>query len=131
MIIIDYIKYQKKKIIYKLSDLYGIISFESNFTNNLNQGAIIVNKKELVSELAKETGTTMKESEKVLNAFIKIVEEELENGGNVRLVGFGSFTVKERAQRKGVDPRTKKPIDIPARKVPKFVPGKELKEKVM
>jgi len=131
LIIIDYIKYQKKKIIYKLSDLYGIISFESNFTNNLNQGAIIVNKKELVSELAKETGTTMKESEKVLNAFIKIVEEELENGGNVRLVGFGSFTVKERAQRKGVDPRTKKPIDIPARKVPKFVPGKELKEKVM
>lgn len=90
-----------------------------------------MNKKELVSELAKETGTTMKVSEKVLNAFIKIVEGELENGGNVRLVGFGSFMVKERAQRKGVDPRTKKPIDIPSRKVPKFVPGKELKEKVM
>ena len=67
----------------------------------------------------------------MLNAFINVVEDELGDGGNVRLVGFGSFVVKERAARKGVDPRTKKPIDIPAKKVPKFVPGKQLKEKVL
>ncbi len=90
-----------------------------------------MNKKELVSKLASETDMTLKDSEKMLNAFINVVEDELGDGGNVRLVGFGSFVVKERAARKGVDPRTKKPIDIPAKKVPKFVPGKQLKEKVL
>jgi len=90
-----------------------------------------MNKKELVSKLASETDMTLKDSEKMLNAFINVVEDELGDGGNVRLVGFGSFVVKERAARKGVDPRTKKPIDIPAKKVPKFIAGKQLKEKVL
>ena len=90
-----------------------------------------MNKKELVSKLASETEMTLKDSEKMLNSFIQIVEDELSEGGNVRLVGFGSFVVKERAARKGVDPRTKKPIDIPAKKVPKFIAGKQLKESTL
>jgi len=89
-----------------------------------------MNKKTLVAEVAKKAGTTKKEAQKVVDAFIETVSEALAKGEKVRLVGFGSFVVKERAARKGVNPRTKKPINIPAKKVPKFVPGKELRDKV-
>ncbi|HEW91837.1 MAG TPA: HU family DNA-binding protein [Thermotogaceae bacterium] len=89
-----------------------------------------MNKKTLVAEVAKKAGTTKKEAQKVVDAFIQTVSEALAKGEKVRLVGFGSFVVKERAARKGVNPRTKKAINIPAKKVPKFVPGKELREKV-
>ncbi|MDI3472253.1 MAG: DNA-binding protein HU-beta [Thermotogaceae bacterium] len=89
-----------------------------------------MNKKTLVAEVAKKAGTTKKEAQKVVDAFIEVVSGALAKGEKVRLVGFGSFVVKERAARKGVNPRTKKAINIPAKKIPKFVPGKELKEKV-
>ncbi len=93
-------------------------------------GGITVNKKEMVDKLAAEASVSKKEAGKLLDSFIKVVEDELATGGSVRLVGFGSFVVKQNAARKGVDPRTKAPINIPAKKVPKFVPGKELKERV-
>jgi len=67
----------------------------------------------------------------LINAFIKTVSDELATGGDVRLVGFGSFVVKDRKARKGVNPQTKEPIDIQAKRVPKFVAGKGLKEKVV
>jgi DNA-binding protein HU-beta len=89
-----------------------------------------MNKKTLVAEVAKKAGTTKKEAQKVVDAFIETISDALAKGEKVRLVGFGSFVVKERAARKGVNPRTKKAINIPAKKVPKFVPGKELREKV-
>ncbi|HPE68797.1 MAG TPA: HU family DNA-binding protein [Thermotogota bacterium] len=89
-----------------------------------------MNKKELIEAIAKETGETQKLSERFLSAAIQVISHELSNGGDVRLVGFGTFKVAERKARKGVNPKTMKPIDIPATKVPKFVPGKELKEKV-
>jgi len=89
-----------------------------------------VNKKELVEKLAKEGNITQKVASKFVNAFINSVGNELASGGSVRLVGFGSFTVRMNAARKGVDPRTKAPIQIPAKRVPKFVPGKDLKERV-
>lgn len=90
-----------------------------------------MNKKELVHALALKEGITIKEATNFINAFVKTVSDELASGSDVRLVGFGSFVVKNRAARKGVDPRTKKPIDIPASKVPKFVAGKGLKEAVL
>ncbi|HPE68517.1 MAG TPA: HU family DNA-binding protein [Thermotogota bacterium] len=89
-----------------------------------------MNKKELVDKLSEQVEITKKDSARFLEAFIHIVESELESGGNVRLVGFGTFQVKETAARNGVDPRTKKRIKIPAKKVPKFVPGKGFKEMV-
>lgn len=89
-----------------------------------------MNKKTLVAEVSRKAGVTKKEAQKVVDAFIETVGEALSKGEKVRLVGFGSFLVKERAARKGVNPRTKKAINIPAKKVPKFVPGKDLREKV-
>lgn len=80
----------------------------------------------MVDKLALETGVTKKEAAQFLDAFVDVVSNELSNGGNVRLVGFGTFMVKNTVERNGVDPRTKKPIKIPARKVPKFTAGKDL-----
>ena len=89
-----------------------------------------MNKKELIAEIAERTGVTKKDAGKTLDTVIEIVEKTLSKGEVVRLLGFGTFMVASRKARKGVNPRTKKPITIPGGKVPKFVPGKELKEKV-
>jgi DNA-binding protein HU-beta len=90
----------------------------------------IMNKKELVNELADKTDITKKEATELLDTIIDTIEEKLSKGDLVRLVGFGTFKVAKRKARKGVNPRTKKSITIPGGKVPKFVPGKELKKKV-
>jgi len=58
------------------------------------------------------------------------VTKELEDGGEVRLVGFGTFKTVEKAARKGINPQTKKEIEIAAKKLPKFTPGKKLRERV-
>ena len=91
---------------------------------------MLVNKKQLIDALNKEWPMTKAKCEKFLNTLVTTIEEELADGNDVRLVGFGSFTVKEQAARTGVNPRTKKPMKIPAKKVPKFRPGKALKERV-
>lgn len=87
-------------------------------------------KADLVSAIAKEAGLTKANAEKALNAFIKVVMDALKKGDKVTLVGFGTFYVAERAERKGRNPRTKEEIIIPGCKVPKFKAGKELKEAV-
>jgi DNA-binding protein HU-beta len=65
-------------------------------------------------------------AEKLLDAFMKAVEEAVSKGDKVVLVGFGSFQVVKRAAREGRNPRTGKPLKIPAKKVVKFKPGKKL-----
>jgi DNA-binding protein HU-beta len=87
-------------------------------------------KADLVSYIAKEAGITKANAEKALDAFVKAVMEALGRGEKVTLVGFGTFYVAERAERRGRNPQTKEEIIIPACKVPKFKPGKLLKEKV-
>ncbi len=87
-------------------------------------------KAELVTYIAKEAGLTKANAEKALDAFMKAVMEALSKGEKVTLVGFGTFYVAERAERRGRNPQTKEEIIIPACKVPKFKPGKLLKEKV-
>lgn len=89
-----------------------------------------MNKAELVQTMAKDTGLTQNDTEKALNAFIKIVGGELGKGGKVQLVGFGTFEVAERAARIGKNPRTGEEISIPACKAPKFKAGKALKDEV-
>jgi len=83
-------------------------------------------KKELVSEIAKRAGLRKADARKALDAMMEAVEAELKEGREVRLVGFGTWKVVERAERKGVNPRTREKITIPARKVVKFIPGKKL-----
>lgn len=87
-----------------------------------------MNKSELIDALAEKSGLTKTDAGKVLDAFTAVVKETLQQGGDITLVGFGSFTVAERAERKGLNPRTKEAITIPAAKIPKFKPGKALKD---
>ncbi|NSW92848.1 MAG: HU family DNA-binding protein [Firmicutes bacterium] len=89
-----------------------------------------MNKTELINSIALKTGLSKKNSEAALNAFIETVEESLQQGEKVVLVGFGTFEVRERAERKGRNPQTKEEILIPASKAPVFKAGKGLKEKV-
>ena len=86
-----------------------------------------MNKNELIASIAAATGLTKTDSTKALDAFINSVAKALKEGKEVRLVGFGTFGVSERASR---NPRTGETIKIPARKVAKFKPGKALQDSV-
>lgn len=85
-------------------------------------------KAELINAVAQKTGLSKKDSEKAVVAVIDSISETLATGEKVALVGFGTFEVKERAAREGINPRTKEKIEIPASKLPSFKAGKGLKE---
>ncbi len=89
-----------------------------------------MNKSELISAIVDKAGLAKKDADKALNAFIEIVTEELKAGGKVQLVGFGTFEVKERAARTGINPQTKEQIQIPASKAPVFKAGNTFKNEV-
>ncbi len=89
-----------------------------------------MNKADLVDKITKDSGMTKVEVTKVINSFIDAVKDALKNGDKVTLVGFGTFKIVERKERKGRNPKTGKTITIKAKKVPRFVPGKALKETV-
>ena len=86
-------------------------------------------KQDLVNKVA-ETGITKKQAAAAIDAMIDAVKGALGEGDRVNLVGFGSFSVRERAAREGRNPRTGKKLKIAAKKVPVFKPGKELKDSV-
>ena len=86
-------------------------------------------KADLVAKVA-ETGMTKKQAALVIDVMIDAIKDALAKGDKVSLVGFGSFSVKERAAREGRNPRTGKPLRIKARKVPAFTVGKSLKDAV-
>ncbi len=87
-------------------------------------------KADLVSAMASKAGISKVAAEKALDAFIQGVTNALRNGDRVSLVGFGSFEVAKRAARRGRNPQTGALIEIKASKVPKFRPGKALKDAV-
>ena len=89
-----------------------------------------MNKAELVEEVANQTGLTKRVSREAVNAVISAITDSLARQEKVTLVGFGTFQLMERKARKGVNPQTRETIQVPAKKVPKFVPGKGLREKV-
>jgi DNA-binding protein HU-beta len=89
-----------------------------------------MNKSDLVSSIADKGDLSKKDAEKALNAFMETVEESLVKGEKVQLVGFGSFEVRERAERKGRNPQTREEITVPASKAPVFKVGKALKDSV-
>jgi len=89
-----------------------------------------VNKTDLIEEIAKSADITKASATRALDAMLNAVTTTLANDGSVTLVGFGTFTVGERAARIGRDPRTKEAINIKAAKVPKFKAGKALKDAV-
>ena len=89
-----------------------------------------MNKTELINAIAAESGLSKKDSEKALAATTKAITGALKKGEKVQLVGFGIFSVKDRAARIGRNPKTKEPINIPATSTPVFKAGKQLKDEV-
>ena len=89
-----------------------------------------MNKNELITKIAAETGLSKKDSEKALSATLNAITDALKAGDKVQLVGFGVFDVKERAARMGRNPKTKEAIEIPASKAPQFKAGKALKDAI-
>ena len=89
-----------------------------------------MNKTELISAVAEKAGLSKKDAEKAIAAFTACVGDALASGEKVQVVGFGTFEVRQRAARKGLNPLTKQEIDIPASKAPAFKAGKAFKEKV-
>jgi len=89
-----------------------------------------MNKAELIAAVAGKTGLSKKDSEKAVNATFQTIEETIETGEKVQLVGFGVFDVKTREARIGRNPKTKEEIKIPASRVPVFKAGKALKDSV-
>jgi DNA-binding protein HU-beta len=89
-----------------------------------------VNKTELIEHIAKATDSSKASAGRSLEAMIDAVRKTLKKGGTVSLVGFGTFAVGKRAARTGRNPRTGDTIKIKAAKVPKFRPGKGLKDAI-
>lgn len=89
-----------------------------------------MNKAELVGEVAGKVDLTKKEAGDVVDAITSAITDTLAMNERVTLVGFGTFQVMGRKARKGVNPQTRETIQIPAKKVPKFRPGKSLREAV-
>lgn len=89
-----------------------------------------MNKADLVAMVAEKTDMSKKDSEKAVSAVFGAIEEALAKNDKVQLVGFGTFEVKNRAERTGRNPQTKESIIIPASKVPSFKAGKALKDAV-
>jgi len=89
-----------------------------------------IGKQDLVSRIAQKSGIPNKQAEKVVNSFIDTITESMARGDEVRLTGFGTFKVTERAARKGRHPRTGQEMEIPASRRPTFTPGSKLVEAV-
>ncbi len=89
-----------------------------------------VNKSELIDAIAASADIPKAQAGRALDAVIDTVTNALTENEQVVLVGFGTFSVKERAARSGRNPQTGQPIDIPAAKIPSFKPGKALKDAV-
>lgn len=89
-----------------------------------------VNKNELISKVADDTGLSKSDSSKAVDSIFDSITGELKSGGDIRLVGFGTFLVTKRKATTGRNPQTGAAIDIPAANVPKFRAGKALKEAV-
>jgi len=87
-----------------------------------------VNKSELIDAIAASADLPKTVAGRALDAVVEAITNALKDGDSVSLVGFGTFSVKERAARTGRNPQTKEPIQIAAAKVPGFKPGKTLKD---
>lgn len=87
-----------------------------------------MNKAQLVELVAEKTKTTKSQSEQILDATLKIIQDALKKGDDVKLVGFGTFSRNTRKPRQGRNPKTGETVKIPSAYVPRFKPGKDLKD---
>lgn len=89
-----------------------------------------MNKNELIAEVASGTGLSKSQASEAVEATLDCITKALKSGDEVRLIGFGTFSVSKRAASEGRDPRTGNPMKIPASKNARFKSGKALKEAV-
>lgn len=89
-----------------------------------------MNKSEFIEAVAESTGVPKTQTGKVIDAALKTISDALVGGEKVILTGFGTFEVRTRVARTGVNPKTREPLKIPETKVPSFKAGKVLKEAV-
>lgn len=89
-----------------------------------------VNKQELAKQVASKAKITVKDAKSTIDALTEVITDALSKGEKVQLIGFGSFEVRDRAERKGHNPQTGEEITIPATQVPAFRPGRALKDAV-
>mgnify|MGYP001118931704 CR=1 FL=1 len=89
-----------------------------------------MNKNDLIAAVSEKTGLSKNDTTKTVDGVLETIENQLKQGGDVRLVGFGTFSVSNRAASEGRNPRTGEKIQIPASKQPKFKAGKGLKDSV-
>jgi DNA-binding protein HU-beta len=87
-------------------------------------------KADIINSVAAKAGLTKKDAEIVLGAVLDTIKDGLANGEKVQIVGFGTFEVRTRAAREGVNPQTHERIKIPETKVPAFKAGSTLKEAI-
>lgn len=89
-----------------------------------------MNKTDLIEEIADKANASKSEAQRFFEAFEEVVTSELKKGEEIQITGFGKFYVQERAAREGINPQTKKKMNIPASKVPKFTAGNSLKDSI-
>ncbi|GAB5466773.1 MAG: HU family DNA-binding protein [Candidatus Kapaibacteriales bacterium] len=89
-----------------------------------------MNKAQLVEAVAQNCDLSKAKAEQAIKSTFETISNELNDGGSVQLIGFGTFSVGERSARTGINPKTKETIQIAAKKVAKFKPGKQLSESV-
>jgi len=111
----------------KLIDLrcYVLLNYDHFLTHYQER---FMNKTELIEAIATRSNTTKAQAGTMLNGMLDVLQQTLATGNSVQLVGFGTFSVTERASREGRNPATGKIMTIPAKKVVKFKPGKALSE---
>jgi DNA-binding protein HU-beta len=89
-----------------------------------------MNKTELINSLSEETTFSKRDVMRMLDALVRIMVRELKKGNRLQWSGFGTFSVAKRPARMGINPVTKQKINLPETRVPKFKPGKQLKEMI-
>jgi integration host factor subunit beta len=102
---------------------------EGSNTRRVANGAMMT-KAELIDEVSKVANLTKKETETIVNTIFDNITEALATGDKVELRGFGSFRIRHRNSRKGRNPKTGSPVDVPQKRVPFFKVGKRLRELV-
>jgi DNA-binding protein HU-beta len=114
------------KCLYIISKRLYLQSQKPNCLSFSNKKINFMNKAELINAIAEEAGLSKVDAKKALEAVVKSVSDALVSGDKVSLIGFGTFSVTERAARPGINPATKQAITIEAKKVAKFKAGAEL-----
>jgi integration host factor subunit beta len=90
--------------------------------------ASLMTKADLISEVSRASELSKKDAENIVNVFLDGIVDALNEGEKIELRGFGSFKLRRRNSRVGRNPRTSETVEVPAKKVPYFKPGKDLKK---